>query len=343
MDNPFKSNISPALDIVLNDGFVSAFDDHLPPIDLPLLSTATRVRQTWAVGGGKGGVGKSLVASSLAIAIAKLGYKVIAVDLDLGGANLHTTLGVHLPSQTLSDFISHRVKNLEDCVVPTCLPNLGLISGAHDSLGVTEIKTAQTVELIRNLRRLDADYVLLDLGAGTALHTVDFFNYADNGLMVFLPEPTSIENGYRFIKNAYYRYLGCSGALKPVRKWIAAAMDSNNTENIRNPADLFRIVNNFNPEMGLHLKRQIQAFQPYLIINQARTQADVEIGQSIKTVCKKYFGFDLRCLGYLEYDTSVWQSIRKKSPLLIEFAQSRIAISIDNMVRHLLQIEYDHR
>src|SRR5689334_12099554 len=107
--------------------------------DPSTISNQGRIKQIWAIGGGKGGVGKSLVASSLAIALSRLGNKVVAIDLDLGGANLHTTLGADLPKQTLSDFFSRRVSSIESCIVPTGIPQLNLISGAQDSIGVTNI------------------------------------------------------------------------------------------------------------------------------------------------------------------------------------------------------------
>src|SRR5262245_38514757 len=84
---------------------------------LPTTLSQSRIKQIWAIGGGKGGVGKSLVASSLAIALSRLGNKVVAIDLDLGGANLHTTLGVDLPRQTLSDYFNNRVTDIVQCVV----------------------------------------------------------------------------------------------------------------------------------------------------------------------------------------------------------------------------------
>src|ERR1700761_5318102 len=90
-----------------------SLDDPLTPESISSLNP-NRIKQIWAVGGGKGGVGKSLVASSLAIALSRMGNKVIAVDLDLGGANLHTTLGLDLPKQTLGDFFSQRIPGIQN-------------------------------------------------------------------------------------------------------------------------------------------------------------------------------------------------------------------------------------
>jgi flagellar biosynthesis protein FlhG len=338
-DHPIKTN---AFDLFsynpLENNVPSSalFDDVMPFVDAPLTQNLTRVKQTWAIGGGKGGVGKSLFASSLAISLSRLGYKVVAVDLDLGGANLHTTLGVHLPSRTLSDFVNQKVSHLNDCVVPTSIPNLGLISGAQDALGITEMGLHDKVTLLKAMREVDADYLIYDLGAGTASYTIDFFNFSEQGLMIILPEPTSIENGYRFIKSAYYRYLGSYSHLKSVRPLIEKAM-GNAQGGIQSPSDLFREVNNLSPDLGLHLKKAIQSFSPQLVINQARTQSDIEIGNSIKIVCKKYFGFNLQFLGHVEYDTAVWQAIRKKRPLLLEFSNSRIASVMDEFVRRMIQ------
>ena len=46
-----------------------------------------------AIGGGKGGVGKTFLSSNLAVALARSGYRVVAVDTDIEGANLHTDAG----------------------------------------------------------------------------------------------------------------------------------------------------------------------------------------------------------------------------------------------------------
>jgi flagellar biosynthesis protein FlhG len=297
----------------------------------------SRVKQIWAVGGGKGGIGKSLLASNLAISLSRLGNSVTAIDLDLGGANLHTTLGVDLPKKSLSDFISKRVTSLADCVVPTGLPNLNMISGAQDSVNVAQITLEQQRNFLSEVRALNADYLIFDLGAGTSGYTMDFFLEADVGMIALLPEPTSIENSYRFIKTAYYRKLLNSKHLGDVRDLIMAAADGESGSAIKSPSDLFREVNRKSPEAAMRLKKEIETFRPKIVLNQARTQTDVDIGNSIKAVCKRYFGIEMDYLGSLDYDSAVWQAIRRKRPLLMEFPNSKLVSAIDKMVQNLLK------
>ena len=128
-----------------------------------------------AVGGGKGGVGKSLVTSSLGISLAQHGQRVVVIDADLGGANLHTCLGLSTPVRTLSDFIARRVESIEDVVLETGVKNLRLISGAHDHLTASNLKYFQKTRLLSRIATVDADYILLDIGAGISFNIVDFF------------------------------------------------------------------------------------------------------------------------------------------------------------------------
>lgn len=318
-------------------------DESLNPFESLTVPTTSRVKQVWAIGGGKGGVGKSLIASSLAITLSRLGNKVVAVDLDLGGANLHTTLGVDMPRQSLSDFFANRAANIQQCLTPTGIYNLDIISGAQDAVGVANLAHHQKVKLLQNLRELDADYLVLDLGAGTSYNTLDFFLYSDLGLIALLPEPTSIENAYRFIKSAYYRRLKLSKNLGPINHLIEAAMDAKNTLGIKSPSDLFREVNNVSPEAGMRLKEEIEKFRPKLLVNQARTQTDVDIGFSVKTVCKKYFGIDMDYIGYLDYDSAVWQAVRRKRPLMMEFPNSKLVSSLERIVQYLIKRHGHHR
>ena len=113
-------------------------------------------------------------------------------------------------------------------------------------------------------------------------------------------------------------------------------MDPKNEMNIRSPSELFREVSRSHPELALRLKKEIESFQPKLIMNQARTQTDIDIGSSVKTVSKKYFGIELDYLGFLEYDSSVWQAVRRKRPLMLEFPNSKLVSALEKIAENLI-------
>ncbi len=294
-------------------------------------------KKIWAVGGGKGGVGKSLVSANVSICLALMGHKVITIDLDLGGANLHTCLGLPIPKTTLSDYISGKVTNFEDLLVATPITNLKIISGAQDELGMANLKNLHKHQLIQKLHELEADYILFDLGAGTAFNTIDFFITADKGILVVLPEPTSIENTYRFIKTVFYRRLKMIEGIEVVEPLIDEALNAKITTGQLSPSDLIRKISQDHPELGAKIRHELASFKPNLIMNQVRSQADIDIGYSIQSICRKYFGIEMPFPGYLDYDQSVWQSVRKRKPLLVEFPNSKLVTNFDRIVHRLIE------
>lgn len=303
-----------------------------------LLGTSRNCK-VWAIGGGKGGVGKSLVTANTSICLALMGYKVVTVDLDLGGANMHTCLGIPIPEKTLSDYISKKVTNIKDLLVPTPIKNLQIISGAQDDLGIANLKQMHKNKILSKLNELEADFVLLDLGAGTTFNTLDFFIAADKGVLVILPEPTSIENTYRFIKSVYHRRLKMIEELLDIQPLINQAMNAKISAPQSTPVDLVRRVIEINPEMGMKLQAEISKFRPKIIMNQVRGQNDIDIGFSIQSVCKRYFGINMDYVGYLDYDPAVWQSVKKRKPLLMEFPNSKLVNNFDKMVNKLLELD----
>lgn len=295
-------------------------------------------KKIWAIGGGKGGVGKSLVTANISICLALMGYKVVAVDLDLGGANLHTCLGLPIPELTLSDYVSKKVARFEDLLVRTPIQNLQIISGAQDEIGIANLKHMHKNKIINKLHDLNADFILFDLGAGTSFNTVDFFITADKGILVGLPEPTSIENTYRFIKTVYYRRLKLLEGFLDIEPLINQAMNAKLSTPNSSPTDMVRKIIDINPQMGMRLRQEIAKFQPSMILNQVRSQADIDIGFSIQSVCRRYFGIEMDYVGYLDHDAAVWQSVKKRKPLLMEFPNSKLVHHFDRIVHRLLGV-----
>jgi flagellar biosynthesis protein FlhG len=299
--------------------------------------TGTQLPNTiWAVGGGKGGIGKSFISSSLAICLTRLGKSVTLVDLDLGGANLHTCLGVKIPQATLSDFLKGRVHDINQVAVATEIQNLNFISGFNDSLDIADTSREARERLIAGFRSLPTPYVILDLGAGTSENMIDFFLAADQKVVALTPEPTAVENAYRFMKAAYYRQLRQAETELGIGHLIEAAMDSRNSNGIKSPADLIRYLYDTNPDVGARLESRVQGLTMQLLLNQVRTRQDIDLGHSMKSVCRKYFGIDANYLGYVDHDNAVWQSLRKRRPMIVEFPYSAIVGQFLGVTKNLL-------
>lgn len=305
--------------------------------------SVTSGRKIIAVGGGKGGIGKSLVSANLGVHFASLGKRVVLLDADLGGANLHTCLGINAPERTLSDFVNRKVESLDELVAKTSVPGLGLISGALDFLGAANPKYTQKLRLLREITRLDVDYVIIDLGGGTGFNILDFFLIAHHGILTVVPEPTSIENAYRFIKAAYYRKLKTAELNYSLRPVVEEAMADRGSAGMRTPADLVRYVEEREPEGGAQLRAQLAQFPLELVVNQCRTKEEHQLGPAIGDACRKYFGIPMRFLGSIPYDDAVWQSVRRRRPVMVDKPEADASRCIRRIAANLRSAERQQR
>jgi len=157
------------------------------------------------IAGGKGGVGKTFIAANLAIALAEMGHATVAIDLDLGGSNLHSFLGLHNRFPGVGDFLKARSDELANMLVPTDVPNLQFIPGEGRTPFMANIPYAQKLRLVSRIKRIPARYVLMDLGAGTTFNTLDFFRMSPHGIVVTTPEYPSIISTLAFLKHFLLR------------------------------------------------------------------------------------------------------------------------------------------
>ncbi|MEX1312508.1 MAG: P-loop NTPase [Candidatus Sulfomarinibacteraceae bacterium] len=282
----------------------------------------------WAIGGGKGGVGKSVVTTNLAVAIARTGARVAIVDADLGGANLHTMIGVPSPKRNLSDFISRRVASLAEIMTPTPVDNLWLISGAKALLETANPNYGQKGKILRHIVNLDVDHVFLDLGAGTAFNVLDFFLVARKGVLVVVPEATSVENAYFFIKAAYFRKLKRAQPRARVKAAIEEVMKSDARRLVRTPRDLMAQVMAVDTEAGAALMEEASTFSPTIIVNRVERTEQSRLGAEMGSACRDYFGIQLRCLGTLPQDNLVRRSVDERRPAVELYPQSTFASAI---------------
>ena len=284
--------------------------------------------EIWAIGGGKGGTGKTFVTSSLGISIAQRNKKVILIDADLGGANLHSFLRVKKPTDSLTDFFEKR-KTLKEVVVDTEIPNLRLVSGDIGSVNPDSLKYTQKLKLFRHIKTLDFDCAILDLGAGSHLNTLDSFLFADKMIIVVIPELIAVENLYQFIKRAIFRKINVVLGEYNLKNVAREAWRDRKAHRIKNVSEFIDYLKSVSNEMREIIERELANFKVYIIVNQARNAKHMETGFSIRSVIIKYFGIDAKYLGYIKYYDSFWEYSDKSYP----FFQMNISIPVSDEMR----------
>lgn len=306
--------------------------------EAPLARRDTGACRLWAFGGGKGGIGKSVIATNAATVVARSGLRVILVDFDLGGANVHTYLGVRTAQRVnLSDVLQSRVSELKDALVETPVPGLKVILGAMNHTVAAQATRTQREKLLAGLRELGADVVVLDLAAGMDRATVDFFVGVDESLLVTTPEPTAIENAYAFMRASFYRRLAPLLTDSPASKLMRATLSDRSQRVVRSASDLLGEIRKLDPDEGDRIEMAMAAFQPRLILNQVRTPEDVRLGFAISSMSRRHLGVNLDYLGYINYDDHVWRSVKERRTLVLAYPQSDGALYIRQIVRKLLR------
>ena len=297
--------------------------------------TARASAAIWSIGGGKGGVGKSVVAANLAAVLAHQGHRVVLVDADLGGANLHTLIGLHEPRPTLTDFLDRRVARLEDTRIGTTVPNLELISGARAKLELANLTYSQKVKILRHLASLDADHVLMDLGAGSTFNVIDFFNAAHRGLLVVVPEPTSVENAYHFLKAAFLRRLKQAPPHPRVRRAIDTVMEPRARRGLYSPRDLLTRVSELDPVAGDALRAAITDFSAGILVNRTRTDADRILAKRMCEACAEYFGTRPLDLGHVDHDQLLGRAVQSRRLAVEMFPESAFSRAMRQLAARL--------
>ena len=292
--------------------------------------------EIWAIGGGKGGTGKSFITSSIGTYLATKGKQVVLVDADWGGANLHSFLGTNRPQNSLTDFFEKKVP-LKELIVNCGISELGLIMGNLPSLDSGDIKYAQKIKFFNHIKKLDTHYILIDLGAGSHSNTIDTFLLADKMIVVIVPEITAIENMYHFIKNVFFRKLKAVLQAHGAKDSLQDAWKNREMHGIKTLKELITYLAGISPHIKDIIDKEMSDFRIHIILNQIKSSRDIAVGTSIKSVCNKFLGLHTLYAGYIEYDTCVTSCINKKQQYMLTYPFSHIAKSIGRLSDNLME------
>jgi flagellar biosynthesis protein FlhG len=292
-----------------------------------------------AVGGGKGGVGKSSFAANAGVVLAQNGHKVVLVDADLGAANLHTIIGVTYPERTLDDFVHGRSTNLEDTLLETPFPNLRLLSSASDVLSIAAPNYSQRQKLLRAIKKLDADTIIFDIAAGTNSRAIDFFSLAPYGIILVEPTPTSLENAYSFLKNLMMRHLlRVFYSDKQMKDFIVDVSDVREQSRQLQFNELIDRLAVMAPEKTAAYRKQLSesTSRVFLVVNALRDPGQFNMADRFVRIIKRYLTLDMKVLGALPYETNMDVAITARMPFSVKYPDSGYARGLKHIVENLM-------
>ncbi|MBC7840653.1 MAG: P-loop NTPase [Nitrospiraceae bacterium] len=283
-----------------------------------------------SIASGKGGVGKSVIAANLALLLAKKGKRVTLADLDIGGADIHILFGLMNPPLTLTDFLNRRVERLED--IAQALPvhsGLTLIPGTGDTLATANMPYAKKKRLIRHLKNLQSDVVIVDIGAGTSYHALDFFLMADHHVAVATPDPTSVLDLYRFIKLAAIRRVLVSFLAR------GAMADALSDRDFCSVEEVLEVAGQTDEASRVVAETALRTFHPMLILNRLSGRAHVNVA-ALKKLLTEYIGGDLTLLGEIPDDPAMERAVRGYLPVVDREPAAPAAVALAAIADALL-------
>jgi MinD-like ATPase involved in chromosome partitioning or flagellar assembly len=256
----------------------------------------------WAVGGGKGGTGKSFLTASLAVTLARMGKTVIAVDADLGAPNLHILMGIRNPGKSLLDTIESHT-SAEQALQETREPGVRMLACTGDSPGLADLAAEVRSEMIRHVRALAADHVLLDLASGGSAQVLDFFDAADLPIVVSTPDPASVRRTLSFLRCAVAR----RSAPKP-RAGGGICSGAASTPTLR----------------------------PWLVWNMAVTEQDRHLAGVLQSAARRHLGVELMLAGTIAASDAAREAARRMTVPDFRDADGDLGRQIEETARRLL-------
>lgn len=269
------------------------------------------------VASGKGGVGKSLLSANLAISLGQQGKRVVLVDLDLGASNLHLVIGQHPAAASLGSWFTEK-SQFKDIIQPTDYQNVSFIAGDSQIPDLTSLKYAQKIKLIKNLKNIDTDYLILDLGAGTHQFILDMFLLSPQGIVVSAPAVTATLNGYLFLKNAVFRLLYTTYKRNTPGRALLDGLKKNSQsmQKLYIP-QLVQALNNVDPQTTQLFITRMQQFRPRLVMNMIENPVDAEKATRIKNSCNQYLGLEIDFLGLMYRDMLQDKALQSQLPVVV--------------------------
>ncbi len=298
---------------------------------------------TISIGSGKGGTGKSTTLTNLALLLARQGRRVCIADLDIGGPDVHTLFGLFDPKYTITDYLQRTIEDMNDIAQPLGIsPSTSILPGTGNTLQTANMTYQEKQRLFRGLAQLDTDILLLDVGAGTSYHMLDFFMYSDIQICITLPEPSAIMDFYNFLQLATIR--------KALSSFLSYSQVSNalKKQNFSSLQEVFELAEETQKGARNAAQKALKYFHPLLITNKVGKNTKLN-KLKLQKMTTKYLGISVPDLGEIPNDPMVSESAKNFMPIC-EYAPTcqaakaleDIAIKLQKVVELFEKKRHEH-
>lgn len=295
-------------------------------------------RKIIPVAGGKGGVGKSVIAANLALSMSLYGKKTVIVDLDLGGSNIHTLLGLRNTNPGIGNFVSGRRYSINELLYPTEWENLYLIPGDVLVYGAGELTKSAKTRIVKGLLDIEADYIVVDLGGGVNFTIIDFFLISNSGLIVTTPQAISIMNAYSFLKNYVFRFLQrVFVGEKNIESYFKKALKERQPGAKKTAAEMISDIREINPTLGNKAEAFLEVLQPKLILNKIVGMEDATLAEGLRDLCAQNLSINLEGLGTVMNEEIINRSVNLQRPFIVDNTDNIATTEIHRISQKIIQ------
>ena len=296
-------------------------EEYLDPVYLN-----KKAKSIWAIAGGKGGTGKSFLSLNMAISMAFSGMKTVLIDLDI----LSPSLNIFLKKdnvKSLDDYYKDSSISLDDILIPSIFDNLSLIKGAMSVNSIPK-SNRELLRLNADLEYLDADIIILDIGAGSHNLSTDYFNFATKNILVLNPNPQSVLSSYFFLRQSLFNKISFLIRNASTGKGFDKKLESYFNDDNISPLELVEITSEYSSTVGSMLLDYLFKYKPKVILNKVESKDDSLYFDKLHDTVSSYLNLNIELISQINYDSKVEKSLKDETPFILKYTEKDLSKKI---------------
>lgn len=210
-----------------------------------------------------------------------------------------------------------------------------LVPGSIGVVGAANIAFQQKAKLIRHIHALEADAVIIDVGAGVSFNVLDLFDMADVRLVVMTPQLTALQNAYAFLKGAVFRELHRLADTEERSRLIDANPEASTAT--RRVPELVARVREIDAGFGARLLAGLAGFGACILGNQLSDASERSTLDAVARMMNDFLGIDAPVIGALRASRRIHDSVQARRPYLLDASGDESSGAFREIARYLLQ------